>query len=299
MSADLHTETPPDGPSPRRPGLRALLHPGWIAVIALALVFTWACWFILAPWQFGRHEERNALNAQIDFAITAAPASVTEFLPLQAQPAITDTWRAVSASGTFVPDQQVFIRLRQWQGTPAQEIVVPFLLSDGTRILIDRGFVTEISLSAGELPAALPSGEVTIIGRVTQDQPDPLNRPPQTSSAGRKEAYGIDSAALLGSAPGARSGFIQLVDGTPGVLIPVGLPDEDDGPYLSYALQWCVFGAVALLAVGFFAYREVTVDGHDDGDDAGHHEGHDAGHHAETAPRPAATGKFHKSDLYD
>ena len=70
---------------------------------------------------------------------------------------------------------------------------------------------------------------------------------------------GIDSATLLGAAPGALTGFVQLSAGSPGVLIPIGVPDRDDGPYLSYALQWCVFGAVALLSVGFFAYRETSV----------------------------------------
>ena len=128
---------------------------------------------------------------------------------------------------------------------------------DGTRILVDRGYFSTNDLAAGRLPADLPTGRVTVIGRVSADQPDPSNRPGQTTQ-GRREVYGIDSAVLLGADPGARLGFVQLVDASPGVLAEIGVPDRDGGPFLSYALQWAVFGGVALLAAGFFAYREVT-----------------------------------------
>ena len=84
-------------------------------------------------------------------------------------------------------------------------------------------------------------------------------------SEGRTELYAIDPAAVggpsspLGALDGAPlRGYLQLVDGSPGVLTPVEVPQVDAGPFLSYALQWLVFGAIALVGVGVFVYREAT-----------------------------------------
>lgn len=271
---------PPGAPS--RPGVRAILTPGWLGVIAIAVLFAGACWVILAPWQFGRHAERVAQNAQIESAMAAPVVPVTELLAADRQPAPASQWRPVSATGTFQPDQQVFVRLRQLNGQNAREVVVPFQLIDGTRILVDRGYLLETDVAAGRLPSDVPTGQVTITGRVSVDQPDPAHRPDQLVD-GRREVYGIDSAALLGPASGALHGFVQLTGGSPGVLIEVGVPARDDGPFLSYALQWCVFGAVALLAAGFFAYREMTDP---------------YGETGSPGPRRSG-GKFDRSELYD
>lgn len=265
---------------PRRPGIRAILTPGWLGIIALAVVFAGACWGILAPWQFSRHAERDAQNAQIESALNAPAVPVTDLLSTTAEPAGSSEWRTVTASGTFVTAEQAYVRLRQQNGQDAREVVLPFELTDGTRILVDRGYVMTLDLSAGRLPPDVPSGVLTITGRVSADQPDPSRRP-EVVTAGRREVYGIDSTALLGSGAGARIGFLQLTSASPAVLSEIGVPDRDDGPFLSYALQWLVFGAVALLAAGFFAYREVTEP---------------VGDPAPTKPRKSG---FDKSQLYD
>jgi cytochrome oxidase assembly protein ShyY1 len=241
---------------PRRPGIRAILTPGWLAVIGLALAFAAGCWGILAPWQFARHSEREAQNAQIAAALAAPAVPAADLLRSDAQPDPASAWRSVTATGTFLSDQQVYVRLRQAYSQDAREVVLPFQLTDGRLILVDRGYALAADLAAGRLPEATPVGQVTIVGRISADQPDPSGRPNQTV-AGRAEVYGIDSAALIGDA-GPR-GFVLLSAESPGALITVPVPERDAGPFLSYALQWLVFGAVAVLAAGVFAFREVTV----------------------------------------
>ncbi len=289
----------PTTPAPRRPGVRAILTPGWLGIIAVALVFAGACWFVLAPWQYGRHVERTARNDQIERAVSAAPVPVTDLLAAGTEPADDILFRLVTATGRYIPEGQAFVRLRQQNGTGASEVVVPFELADGTRILVDRGYVSTDELAAGALPADLPSGRITVTGRVSADQPDPSQRTAQRVD-GRLEVYGIDSATLLGSAPGARLGFVQLVGTAPGALDEIGVPDRDAGPFLSYALQWLVFGAVALLAAGVFAYREITEPA------AGEKRGPDASPSPETrSPNtlppgdPPRRARFDKSQLYD
>lgn len=301
----------PDDPA-RRPTRRwaFLLTPGWLAAIALAVAFAIACFTVLAPWQFGRNAERAAQNAAVTAAITAPPTAVTDYLTTTSGPDPTDIWHRATATGVFEPDAQVLVRLRQDDnGNPVSEVVVPFLLTDGTRVLIDRGAVPASGAIA--LPD-LPTGTVSITGRVQAlDGPDPLNRPAQQRD-GRTEVYAINPAALPGVAPGAvfLDGYLQLTPDSPGVLTPIGLPQTDPGPFLSYALQWLAFGVMALLGVAFFVFREATGGGRDPDDrlpDAA-----DPALAAATAPsmpgrpaagrgrrrRPARDG-FDKSQLYD
>lgn len=285
-----------------RPGVRAILTPSWLGVIAVAIAFAGACWFILAPWQYSRYLDRDGVNSQVAAAAVTAPVEATTLLPIGAEPAADSAWRPVSATGTFVADQQVFVRLRQYLKQDAREVLVPLRLTDGSTVLIDRGYVLSSDLDEGRLPAALPTGEVTVTGRVTLAQPDPGRRPDQQLN-GRSEVYGIDPLVLLAGEPQPRGGFLQLTADSPAVLIPIGVPDREDGPYLSYALQWYTFGAIALLAVGFFAWREITVP-YPDAEASGASDSAAAGT-GPAGPEAASSGQraarrgFDKSQLYD
>ncbi len=235
---------------------RFLASPGWIAAIVGTLLFTAACWVVLAPWQFSRNAERSATNAQVEAAAGATPRPVSALLSTTAAPAPAGTWQPVTATGTFDPELQVYVRLRQdANGQPASEVVVPLRLADGSVLLVDRGYISVAAVSAGLPPAPLPTGEVTVTGRVQSLQPDPLRRAP-IAVDGRTEVLGIDAAGIPGLTGPVLQGFIQLTADSPGVLVPIGMPQTDEGPFLSYALQWCAFGAMALLAMGFFVVRE-------------------------------------------
>lgn len=58
-----------------------------------------------------------------------------------------------------------------------------------------------------------------------------------------------------------RPGYLQLDDQSPGVLAALPLPELDDGPFLSYALQWIAFGTMAILAWLYFTWREIKPGG--------------------------------------
>ena len=306
--------TNPPATRRRRPErLAFLLRPFWIGAILAAITFAAACWLLLAPWQFSRHAERDAQNNAIDAAQTAAPVPAATYLNTGDQPAADATWRQVTATGTFDTAAQVYVRLRQdSQDNPASEVLLPFRLDDGSTLFVDRGYVPDADVGAGQAAPPPPTGRVQVVGRVQQDQPDPLHRAP-VRVHDLTAVYGIDSAALaeLSGVPAGTSylGFVQLVDGSPGVLDAIGMPQTDGGPFLSYALQWCVFGVVALLGIGYFIVREATDAA--DPDDA-EDERDFVADGPETEPTAALTGTpvavpaaprrsrgFDKSQLYD
>lgn len=276
--------TPAPATRPRHPGA-FLATPGWIAALVGTALFAAACWAILAPWQFGRHTERAAANASIEAAATAQPVPVAHLMSPDADP--TAIWQPVTATGTFLPERQVHVRLRQDSaGQPSNELLVPMLLEDGSVLLVDRGYVRLVDLAAGKPIPELPGGVVTVTGRVQAPQLDPSGRPPQQID-GRTEVTSISADVFPGVGEPVLRGFIQLTGDSPGALSVVGLPQVDSGPFLSYALQWCAFGAMAVLGMAFFVYREWT----DPRDGSTGAEGTE-----QTTPRSRS---FDRSELYD
>ena len=192
---------------------------------------------------------------------------------------------------------------------PVTEVIAPFRLDSGESLLVDRGYVSFGDVSRGVTIPALPAGQVTITGRVQQEQVDPANRSPVLVD-GRVEAYAISSgsltaaAELAGTSGGSGTGdflqgYIQLTANSPGVLTPIDLPQTDAGPFLSYALQWAAFGVIALIGLGVFLYREAFVPRPDE-DEPGERNP-DVPDPAEPQPatRRRARDGFDRSQLYD
>jgi cytochrome oxidase assembly protein ShyY1 len=286
----------PPTPTPHR-SWAFLARPGWIAGVLGAVLFTIACWAILAPWQFRRHEERDLANTQIEAAAGATPRDVTALLTVGAPPPTGSTWQPVTATGTFDVAHQVYVRLRQDNnGQPASEIVVPLILDDGSAVLVDRGYLALGDVGSA-LPA-LPAGRVTVTGRVQPDQPDPLHRPAQVTD-GRTEVLGISALDVPGFSGPVRHGFIQLTEDSPGVLRAIGVPQTDDGPFLSYALQWCAFGGMALIAIAVFVVREYRDPRSDDDDESDPTESVAAPAISEDSGSRKDRRGFDRSQLYD
>ncbi|HEV2779576.1 MAG TPA: SURF1 family cytochrome oxidase biogenesis protein [Actinophytocola sp.] len=232
--------------------LRYLLRPGWLVVTALVLIFATACFTLLAPWQFRRHEERGATNAALQSSFAAAPA------PLGT---VSAEWRLVTLSGSYLPEGEALARLRTVLGEPAFEVLTPFRLTDGSVVLVDRGFVRPDQQSQIPDYPAPPAGRVDLVARLRVDETDPQHRAAFTE-AGRRQVYAVDSrtvAAATGLA--IRPGYLQLESGSPGVLGPLPLPPLEAGPFLSYALQWLAFGTMALLGWAYFSWREIRPGG--------------------------------------
>jgi len=251
-----------DGHRPRR-RWAFLTSPGWIAIILAGFAFAAACFFVLSPWQFDRNDERTAQNAAIDASLNAPAVPVTELLSTSGRPPGDIAWRVVTATGEFDQFRQVQVRLRQdSNGQPVSEVIAPFRLTSGETLLVDRGYVSFADVRNEVAIPALPTGQVTISGRVQDEQVDPLNRQPLVVGD-HIEAYAINAAAVtgFGSADPPEvflRGYLQLTADSPGVLTPIDLPQTDSGPFLSYALQWAAFGIIALIGVAVFIFREVA-----------------------------------------
>jgi cytochrome oxidase assembly protein ShyY1 len=238
--------------------VRFLLRPGWLGLTAAVVLFAVACFTLLSPWQFRRHDERQARNDAVGVSLRTAP------VPIDRLPADQE-WRQVTLTGTYLPEAEAVARLRTVQGEPAFEVLTPFRLTSGTVVLVDRGFVRPQrggpsgTGRGNQVPdyGAAPDGEVIVVGRLRRDEVDGQGRG-AFDQGGHRQVYAINSATV-GQATGLaiRPGYVQLVAGQPGVLGAMPLPRLDAGPHLAYALQWLAFGAMAIVGWVLLVRREL------------------------------------------
>jgi cytochrome oxidase assembly protein ShyY1 len=234
-----------------------LLKPQWLALYVIVIAFAYLCFTVLAPWQLGKNTKTSRENGQIQYSLSADPVPVTDFLPRQDSAAPNDAWRRVTATGRYHPDAQVLARLRVVESEQAFEVLVPFTVDDGPTVLVDRGYVRPIPGSNAPEMAALPQGPVTITARLRDSEAVVDGKEPFRQN-GAQQVYSINTAqiAALTGTPLAGS-YLQLVADQPGGLGEIPLPHLDAGPFLSYGIQWIVFGVVAPIGVGYFVFAEV------------------------------------------
>jgi cytochrome oxidase assembly protein ShyY1 len=239
--------------------LAFLLRPGWVALAVVVIAFTYLCFTVLAPWQLGKNTKTSRENDQIQQSLTTVPVPLTSLFPQQNSSAPDAQWRRVTATGHYLPDKQLVVRLRVAEGDPSMEVLIPFAVDGGPTVLIDRGYVRPLPGSRVPPVPPPPRAPVTVTARL-RDSEGPVLDKESFVSDGVRQVYSIDvqHIAALTGVPLAGS-YLQLVDNQPGGLGVIGLPHLDAGPFLSYGIQWITFGVVAPILLGYFVYSEVRA----------------------------------------
>lgn len=239
--------------------LAFVLRPGWIVLALVVIAFAYLCFTVLAPWQLGKHNRTSRENHQIEHSLNTAPVPVKTLLPQQNSAAPGHQWRQVTATGHYLPDVQVLARLRVIDSRPAFEVLAPFVVDGGPTVLVDRGYVRPLEGSRVPPIPRPPADAVTVTARLRNSEPPVAGKDPFVGD-GVQQVYSIDTGqiAVLTKVPLAGS-YLQLVDGQPGGLGVVGVPQLDAGPFLSYGIQWIAFGILAPIGLGYFAYSEIRA----------------------------------------
>ena len=236
-----------------------LLRPQWLALYVVVLAFAYLCFTVLAPWQLGKNTQTSRENAQISRSLDAEPVPLNSVLPNQDSAAPEEQWQQVTATGRYLPESQVLARLRQVEGDPAFEVLIPFAVDGGPTVLVDRGYVEPVNGNQVPTIEPPPTGTVTITARLRDPEGVATGKDPFTSD-GIQQVYSINTEqiATLTGVPLAGS-YLQLVADQPGGLGVIPLPHLDAGPFLSYGIQWIAFGIIAPIGVGYFVYSEMKA----------------------------------------
>ena len=234
---------------------RTFLTPGWVIAALLIITFSYFAFTFLAPWQLGKNERLEQRNEHIVEAFEHDPVPVTTKLGPGGTLEAENEWSRVTATGRFLPEDEVLLRLRPVDRVPAFQVLTPFALTSGETIVVNRGWVPAVdSTKVPEFDAA-PAGEVTIRGMLLADEGVHPTTP--NIDQGRQMVYSI-SPNQIGELTGIDvvAPYIQLTSDSAGVLTAIPLPQLETGNHLSYGLQWIAFGLLAPAGLIYFIAAE-------------------------------------------
>jgi surfeit locus 1 family protein len=221
----------------------------------------------LGVWQLSRLRERRAANA-----VTLAARSAS---PVTLGPASTGTdtlaERRVVARGRYDHTREIILRSEALDGVPGVRVVTPLRLgADGPAVLVERGFLPAPDAVTANTSGLEEPGEVTVRGIAV---PVPSGRGEPVDHGGRRTWRRLDLAALRTTLP--YEVLPVYVKQEPDSALPrfprrLPLAPIDEGPHLSYAIQWFLFaGLAAAFAVGVVGRAARAEKGGERGDSAG------------------------------
>jgi len=210
-------------------------------VIAIASLAAMVC-VGAGVWQIDRLGQRRARNALLAAKRALPPIELRG----QGIPADSARERRIVARGVYDFARERIWPLRSFDATPGVALITPLRLADGSAVLVDRGWVPSpdaFHLDRGmyrEADTATVEGLGFILPRGRAD-PDP--------------------GALRDSIPYPLLPFVLQQTGT---SAPMGLPRRwpipalDDGPHLSYIVQWFSFALIIVLGTAALL-RKTTI----------------------------------------
>ncbi len=224
--------------------------PKWLGMLVALPVLMGLC-VVAANWQYARHERRSAQEQQVEASKTATPLSLESVLgptePLSPQAQYTP----VTATGVY-DQQSVLIRNRSLNEERGMWIVNPLRLTDGSSILVLRGWMaaTRDNVEQAIAPAP-PPGEVTVTGVL---QPSEARRGSGILSNGEATSLNIEAICPQG----CFQAYLQLTGSTPAdPAEPIPVKGPGVGPHLGYAGQWLIFALMLPIGYVILLRREV------------------------------------------
>lgn len=235
---------------------RFLFSSKWLGYLLLAAIFATACVF-LGRWQMDRRAETLA---EIDRVVTNYSATPISFSAAKDQFAALDPakeWTQVEVTGSYDAAGERIVRNRPLNGQPGYEVVVPFRLTSGETIVIDRGWLPIGNNNPGRpdsIPAP-PTGTVTAVVRLKHGEPELQRGAPE----GQLASIDLPTYSSELGYPLMTGAYGQLASETPAVAempFPFPKPATEEGTHLSYSLQWFAFGVLMFIGFGYAARQQ-------------------------------------------
>jgi cytochrome oxidase assembly protein ShyY1 len=234
-----------------------LLSRRWIGFAVFVIVLAAVC-ARLGLWQIHRLDHRLDQNAVITRHLAAGPVALSTVLGSGEAVDDHSEWTRVRATGTYDVEHEVTVAFTTRDGAPGVDVVTPLVMSDGSAVLVDRGWLA--TKNTRDRPTNVPTpptGEVTVMGWLRQDNraDDNAIKPldGQVRAISSKGMASYVSRDLAG-------GYLNLRSQAPPSATSLALeprPELGQGPHFFYALQWWFFGGLAVFGLFWFAWVEL------------------------------------------
>jgi len=213
----------------------------------------------LGFWQLARLRQRRIHNDIVVARMVAPPVSPFELI------AGTRQYRRVTWSGTFDFDHQIVLAGRSHDGSPGVYLITPFNPDiPAPPLLVNRGWVYSADAQHVDFAKFDETPHQTLNGYVEEFDlggEGPSRMASTTYAWRRLDARDIRDAFPFRIGPFyivalADSGARPASHDSP---IRLNLPVLDNGPHLSYAIQWFSFAAIALVGAGIVIWKDRNV----------------------------------------
>lgn len=227
---------------------------GWVVLLAAMLGV--AVTARLGVWQLDRAAQKNALQAALDERRALPPLPAAELASTETQ-AEAQHHRAVVVQGRWLADHSVYLENRQMNGRPGFYVVTPLQLSDGTAVVVQRGWQPrDMAERTRVMAPPAPAGTVTVAGRIAPP-PGRLYEFEGTASGPIRQnldlvAYAAEiGLALRPLSVVQEDGPLTLADG---LVRQWPQPAAGVHKHYGYAFQWF---ALATLILGLYAWFRI------------------------------------------
>lgn len=230
----------------------------WLGILGFTVVFAIAC-VALGQWQFARRAEARAAIELLDSNYDRDAVSIGELLESPSEFDVSEKWRLVTVAGEY-RGAPLYVRTRSGPGGIGFEQLAMLELEDGTVFVVNRGWLPANGDNSkpSDTPP-LPAGTITVTAHLV---------PGEAEIVGRDAPVGQIATIHLDTIDAAESGDVFV--GWYGRLdteTPAGesgavwkRPVLDEGPHLSYALQWYVFALMGFIGYGWALRKEARGD---------------------------------------
>jgi surfeit locus 1 family protein len=224
--------------------------PTWWGAVLAALGC--AAFVALGNWQSHRAHDKRALAARLDAALSGPPVR----LPAHPVAAAGFVLRHVVARGEFVPAHTVFLDNKVYLGRVGYEVVTPLRLEGGSlHVLVDRGWIPAGPRREVLPEVPTPRGEQWVEGLALAHLPrayEPVHRTPNGRVWQNLRLGDFSRVSGLALQPLVIEQRSAAADG-----LVRDWPRADSGAARneSYALQWYLFAALAVVLFVIHSFR--------------------------------------------
>lgn len=223
-------------------------------LFVLSLIFA-ALFVRLGFWQLTRLKERRAENR------VAAEARAGQVIDLnRASPGgPSRANRRVVVSGEYDRSREIVLRGHMWREVPGVEIVTPLRIEGSdSAVLVNRGYFPSPDATFAVTDSLNEPGIVRVEG-IALAVPASPDSGGLLASNGKETWRRLDLPALRGRGPYPLLDVYVLQ--SPDSSLPIyprrlEPPPLDDGPHLSYAIQWFAFATIAVAGGSIFLLRK-------------------------------------------
>ncbi len=211
----------------------------------------------LGFWQVSRLHQRRALRAQLERRERMPPLDLAALK----DGADSLAYRPATVRGTFDFAHQLLVTERVVDEVPAVYVVTPLRYGDRA-VLVERGWTPSADGYSAPLDALAEPDTATVTGVLLSV---PRGAAPD-AGAWPLHVRRDDPATLAERVPYPLFPLVlrrtHATGPLPAGLRPVAAPTLDNGPHLSYAIQWFSFAAIAVVgSIILFAKQRPGRDG--------------------------------------